>query len=62
MLYSEQRTNIEKKTHTQATCARWHEEHFCRLTASNFGAVIKRKSNYEKLAHSLLENKVLSTV
>ena len=59
---SEQRTNIEKKTHTQATCARWHEERLCRLTASNFGAVIKCKSNHIKLAHSLLENKVLSTV
>ena len=59
---SEQRANTEKKTRTQATCARWHKERFCRLTASNFGAVIKRKSNHEKLAHNLLENKVLSTV
>ena len=59
---SEQRTNIEKKTCTQAICARWHEERFCRLTASKFGAVIKHKSNHQKLAYSLLENKVLSTV
>jgi len=59
---SEQKTNIEKKTHTQASCACWHEERFCRLTASNFGAVIKCRSNHEKFAHSLLENKVLSTV
>lgn len=60
---SEQRTNVEKKTRTQATCAYWHEEPFSRLTASNFGAVIRHKSNHENLAQNLLENKkVLSTV
>ena len=53
---------VEQNTHMQANCARWHEEHFCRLTASNFGAsnfgaVMKCKLNHEKLARHLLESK-----
>lgn len=36
-----QREIIEKKTRLQSNCVRWHEERYCRLTASNFGKVIK---------------------
>ena len=60
---SEQTINVEQKTRMQANCARWHEEHFCRLTASTFGTVMKRKSNHQKLAQYLLERKMVpSTV
>ena len=55
-----QREMIEKKTRLQSNCVRWHEERFCRLTASNFGKIIKRKSEFENLAQELLSNKKLS--
>lgn len=59
----EHRNNIEIKTRPQSYCARWHEERYCRLTASNFGAVVKRRSNHQKLAQSLLSDKTVpSTV
>ena len=45
----------------QANCVRWHEERYCRLTASNFGAVVKRRSAHTNLATTLLSNKVLSS-
>jgi len=57
-----QRSEIEKATRMQANCVRWHEERYCRLTASNFGAVVKRRSAHTNLATSLLSRKVLSTV
>ena len=60
---SEQRTNVEHKNCMQVNCAQWYEEHLCRLIASNFGTVMKYKSNHEMLTQYLLErNKVLSTV
>ena len=59
---SHQRFEIEKATRMQANCMRWHEERYCRLTASNFGAVVKRKSAHANLAASLLQRKLLSTV
>ena len=37
---------IEKKTRLQTNSARWHEERYCRPTASNFGKVIQRKSEF----------------
>ena len=40
----QQRSDIEKATRMQANCVRWHEERYCKLTASNFGAVVKRRS------------------
>ena len=46
-LNSEQRINAEQKTRMQANCVQWHEEHFCRLTASTFGTVMKRKSDHQ---------------
>ena len=36
-----QRQLIEKKTRLQSECVRWHEERYCRLTASNFSRVIQ---------------------
>ena len=59
---SQQRSEIEKATRMQANCVRWYEERHCRLTASNFGAVVKRRSAYTNLATSLLSRRVLSTV
>ena len=52
-----QRELIERKTQLQANCVRWHEEQFCRLTASNFGKVVQWKSEFQKLALELLSNK-----
>ena len=40
----------------------WHEERYCRLTASNFGAVVRCRSAHVNLAKSLLSGKVLSNV
>ena len=57
-----QRELIERKTRLQANCVRWHEERFCRLTASNFGKVVQRKSEFQKLALELLSNKTLLNV
>ena len=59
---SQQRCDIEKATRLQASCMHWHEERYCRLTASNFGAVVKRRSAHINLAKSLLFGKVLSNV
>ena len=56
---SQQRSDIEKATHMQANCVRWHEERYCRLTALNFGAVVKRRSAHTNLATTLLSDKVL---
>ena len=52
-----QRQRIEKKTRLQGECVR-----YCRLTASNFGRVIQRKSEFHKLALELLSTKNLSNV
>ena len=57
-----QREMIEKKTRLQSNCVRWREERYCRLTASNFGKIIKRKSEFENLALELLSRKNLSDV
>jgi len=59
---SHQRSEIEKATGMQANCVHWHEERYCRLTASNFGAAVKCRSAHTNLATSLLSRKVLSTV
>lgn len=37
---------------------RWHEEWFSRLTASNFGSVMMRKSSFDKLTSDILFTKV----
>ena len=57
-----QRQLIEKKTCLQGECVRWHEERCCRLTASNFGRVVKRKSEFHNLALKLLSTKNLSNI
>ena len=57
---NQQKCDTEKATCLQANCVHWHEEHYCRLTASNFGAVVKRKSAHATLANSILSSKVLS--
>ena len=59
---SQQKSEIEKATRMQANCVCWHEERYCRLTASNFGAVVKRRSAQTNLATSILSSKVLSNV
>ena len=59
---NQQKCDIEKATRPQANCVHWHEECYCRLTASNFGAVVKRKSAHSNLANSILSSKVLSTI
>ena len=56
---NQQKLDIEKATRMQANCLRWHEERYCRLTASNFGAVVKRRSAHSNLATTLLSNKML---
>ena len=45
----DQKKNIEEKTRLQGACVRWHQEHYCRLTASHFGQVFNRKSGFDKL-------------
>ena len=50
----EQRKANEKATRRQSSCKRWREERYLRLTASNFGRVMLRKSNYGKLAEEIL--------
>ena len=57
-----QREIIEKKTKLQSDCVRWHEERYCRLTASNFGKIVKRKSEFLNLALELLSSKKLLDV
>lgn len=57
-----QRRLIEKKTRLQANCVRWHEERYCRLTSSNFGRIVKRKSGFENLALELLRPQKLLNV
>ena len=49
---------IENKTQLQASAVRWHEEWLNRLTASNFGHVMKRKSAFGKLSMDILFSKV----
>ena len=49
----EEKTTIEEKTRLQANAVRWHEERFCRLTASNFGKVVLRRSGFDKLAQDI---------
>jgi len=58
----EQQDLIEVKTRPQSHCIRWHEERFCRLTASNFGCVLQRKSQFHSLALELLQPKCLQNV
>ena len=45
---------IEEKTRLQSRSVRWHEERLNRLTASNFGRVIVRKSGFDKLAKDIV--------
>jgi hypothetical protein len=39
---------VEKNTRRQASCEQWYAERKIRLTASNFGVVVKRKTCYPK--------------
>ena len=54
----EQRKAVEKATRRQSSSKRWREERYLRLTASNFGRVMLRKSNYGKLAEEILFTKL----
>ena len=53
---------IENKTQLQVSAVRWHEEWLNRLTASNFGRVMKRKSAFDKLAMDIIFTKGLAGV
>ena len=57
---TDEMTAIEEKTRLQANAVRWHEEKYCRLTASNFGKVVLRKSEFDKLAKDILFTRVPS--
>ena len=59
---ADEKTAIEEKTPLQGNAVRWHEERFCRLTASNFGNVVLRRSGFDKLAQDILFTKVSSGV
>ena len=58
----EQRKAVEKATRRQSSSKRWREERYLRLTASNFGRVMLRKSNYAKLAEEILFTKLPDTI
>jgi len=59
----EQKTQVEEKTRLQAECQRWHEERYCRLTASRFGSVINRRSAHTVLAKKIVDGqKIPETV
>ncbi|XP_060590177.1 uncharacterized protein LOC132745305 [Ruditapes philippinarum] len=45
---SEQATDIFNKTTDQSSCELWHEVRKCRLTASKFGAIVRRKKDKGK--------------
>ena len=49
-----EKSAIEGKTRLQSLSVRWHEERLNRLTASNFGRVVLRKSAFDKLAKDIL--------
>lgn len=58
----EQRKAVEKATRRQSSSKRWREERYLRLTASNFGRVILRKSNYAKLAEEILFSRLPDSI
>ena len=59
----EQRVEVEKKTRLQAECQRWHEECYCRLTASRFGSVMNHRSTHNVLAKNIVDGqKIPETV
>ena len=57
-----QRKSVEKSTRRQSACRRWREERYLRLTASNFGRVLLRRSNYTKLAEEILYSKLPESI
>ena len=46
---ADKKTTTEENTRLQANAVRWHEERFCRLTASNFRKVVLRRSGFDKI-------------
>ena len=48
---------VERATITQRKCKRWHDERRYRLTASNFGLIVKRQRNHSTLAKQILYKK-----
>ena len=52
---------VECATRQQRLCRRWQEERQYRLTASRFGAVVKRQRNHDTLAKQLLYSSVHSS-
>ena len=54
----EQHKAVEKAIRQQSSSKWWREEHYSKLTASNFGRVILCYSNYAKLAEEILFTKL----
>lgn len=51
----EQAQSLEERTRDQAKCREWHEERSKRITASNFGKVMKRKAKItDKFLQSIM--------
>jgi hypothetical protein len=46
---------IEKNTHQQSQCKEWYDKRKCRLTASMFGVVLKRRK-------SIYPNSIVKTI
>ena len=58
----DQRRVVEENTRPQVSCKRWKVERYLRLTASNFGRVMLRRSNHIKLADEILNSKLADTI
>ena len=58
----DQRRTVEENTRRQGGCKCWKAERYLRLTASNFGRVMLRQSNYSKLAEEILHSKLPDTI
>lgn len=57
----EQCIRVEQNTRDQANCPAWFEARRNKLTASNFGLIIKRKKVTEKFLETILNPKEFST-
>lgn len=57
----EQINEIERKTKAQAQSEEWKEERKFRITASNFGIVMKRQRNHDTLVETLINPKTFTS-
>ena len=56
-LGSADRKFIEHSTRQQSASENWYKERCCRLTASKFGVVVRRKRQFSSLVEELLYKK-----